>query len=135
MKVFLGGTCNESKWRDELISLLEIEYFNPVVDNWTPDDQQKEIREREICNFCLYCITPKMTGVYSIAEVVDDSNKKPYKTLFVILREDEKLRFNDSQWKSLMAVRALVWRNGGLIFNNIPNVAKYLNQQQEREKI
>jgi hypothetical protein len=26
--VFLGGTCNESKWRDELISLLNVTYFN-----------------------------------------------------------------------------------------------------------
>lgn len=23
-KVFLGGTCNKSKWRDELIKMLEI---------------------------------------------------------------------------------------------------------------
>lgn len=30
-KVFLSGTCNESTWRDELIKLLEIDYFNPVV--------------------------------------------------------------------------------------------------------
>ena len=33
-KVFLGGTCNESTWRNELIPLLEnagVEYFNPVV--------------------------------------------------------------------------------------------------------
>ena len=28
MKVFLGGTCNGSKWRDEIIKLLEIDYFN-----------------------------------------------------------------------------------------------------------
>ena len=34
MKVFLGGTCNESKWRDDLIKLLKIDYFNPVVKDW-----------------------------------------------------------------------------------------------------
>lgn len=35
MKVFLGGTCNNSIWRDVLIPLLTdngINYFNPVVD-------------------------------------------------------------------------------------------------------
>ena len=32
-KVFLGGTCNESTWRDELIKKLKIDYFNPVVDD------------------------------------------------------------------------------------------------------
>lgn len=35
MKVFLGGTCNGSKWREELIPLLQVGYFNPVVDEWT----------------------------------------------------------------------------------------------------
>ena len=37
MKIFLGGTCNESTWRDELIPNLTIDYFNPVVKDWTPD--------------------------------------------------------------------------------------------------
>ena len=40
MKVFLGGTCNNSIWRDVLIPLLTdngINYFNPVVDDWTED--------------------------------------------------------------------------------------------------
>ena len=36
MTIFLGGTCNESAWRDELMPMLEdagFEYFNPVVDD------------------------------------------------------------------------------------------------------
>jgi len=33
-RVFLGGTCNNSKWRDVLIPRLKIDYFNPVVDDW-----------------------------------------------------------------------------------------------------
>ena len=52
---------------------MKIDYFNPVVDDWTPECQDEEIRQRELCDYCLYTITPKMTDVYSIAEVVDDS--------------------------------------------------------------
>ena len=51
-KVFLGGTCNESIWRDELIEMLEIDYFNPVVDDWTEECYQEELRQREICDYC-----------------------------------------------------------------------------------
>ena len=40
MKVFLGGTCAESKWREKLIPLLKCDYFNPVVDDWTPECQK-----------------------------------------------------------------------------------------------
>jgi len=86
-KVFLGGTCNNSNWREELIPMLEIDYFNPIVEDWTPEDQKKEEHEKKICDYNLYVITPKMKGVFSIAEVVDDSNKKPEKTLFCIYKE------------------------------------------------
>jgi hypothetical protein len=32
-KVFLGGTCAETTWRDDLIPKLQIDYFNPVVED------------------------------------------------------------------------------------------------------
>ena len=82
--IFLGGTCNNSTWREKLIPLLDIDYFNPVVDDWTPDCMAEEIKQREKCDFVLYVITPEMTGVYSIAEVTDDSNKRPEKTIKVV---------------------------------------------------
>jgi len=69
-KVFLGGTCNESTWRDELIPNLTIEYFNPILPKgvkWTDVHYEKEIKERKEADYNLYVITPKMTGVYSIA--------------------------------------------------------------------
>ena len=127
-RVFLGGTCNESTWRDRIIPMLKIEYFNPVVDNWTPDCQKHELIEREQCDFCLYTITPKMTGVYSIAEVVDDSNKRPDKTILVILRNDESKLFDHGQWKSLDAVAQMVLRNSAQVFENLKTAANYMNK-------
>ncbi len=127
MKVFLGGTCNESTWRDRLISVLEIDYFNPVVSDWTSDRMEEELRQREMCDFCLYVITPKMTRVYSIAEVVDDSNKRPSKTVLVRLRDDDDDHFDDGQWKSLEAVAQMVEQNGAVIFSDLETAAMYLN--------
>lgn len=128
-KVFLGGTCNESTWRNELIEDLKINYFNPVVEDWTPECMVEEIRQRETCDFVLYTITPKMTGVYSIAEVIDDSNKRPEKTLLCILVEDNKKFFTNGQWKSLQQVGEMVRRNGGKTFVSLYSVAEYLNKQ------
>ena len=45
-KVFLGGTCAESTWREKLIPLLKINYFNPVVDDWTEECYKEELRQR-----------------------------------------------------------------------------------------
>ena len=107
-KVFLGGTCNGSLWRNYFMQGLSIDYFNPVVEDWTPECQEEELRQRNECDFCLYCITPKMTGVYSIAEVVDDSNKRPERTILVVKESDDGSIFTTSQLKSLKAVGDMV---------------------------
>ena len=133
-KVFLGGTCNGSKWRYRIIPMLQIDYFNPVVDDWTPDCQKEELRQRASCDFCLYCITPKMAGVYAIAEVVDDSNKRPEKTVFVILKNDDDKSFSESQWKSLQAVANMVLKNGGAVCNGLESTAILLNKANLKGK-
>ena len=86
MKVFLGGTCNNSTWRNELIPLLPIDYFNPVVDDWTPECQAIEIREKENeCDIHLYVITSQMKGVFSIAEVIDSVHTKGKMTILQVI--------------------------------------------------
>ena len=128
-KVFLGGTCNESTWRNCMMVHLHndgLQYFNPVVDDWNDDAQANELREREECDFCLYVITPKMAGVYSIAEVIDDSHKRPEKTVFVLLRDDDKRRFTGAQWKSLINVGKMVARNGGAVFDDLKSSSIYM---------
>lgn len=126
-KVFLGGTCNDSKWRDALIPALRIDYFNPVVPDWTEECYQRELREREECDYCLYVITPKMTGVYSIAEVIDDSNKRPEKTVFAFLLEDDGITFDAGQIRSLDRVGRMVESNGGNYCKCLLQVADLLN--------
>ena len=129
-KVFLGGTCAESTWREYLISKLDkdrIDYFNPVVEDWTEECMDREIFEREHCDYVLYTITPLMQGVYSIAEVVDDSNKRPEKTLFCVLDEDNGKYFTEGQIRSLNQVSKMVSNNGGKVFISIHAVSEYLN--------
>ena len=126
-KVFLGGTCNGSLWRDGFIKDLKIDYFHPCGNDWTPGMMEEEIRQREICDFCLYVITPKMTGVYSIAEVVDDSNKQPTKTIFCYLTKDEKKTFTKAQIKSLQQTAKMIVNNGAKFFKSLPEVSDYLN--------
>lgn len=131
-KAFLGGTWNDSTWRNRMMVYLHeagLEWFNPIVDDWDEDAQKNELQERERCDFCLYCITPKMTGCYSIAEVTDDSNKRPEKTVLVLLRDDKYDRFSEPQWESLLAVARLVKRNGGQVFDNLKSAAIWMGEQ------
>ena len=122
-KVFLGGTCNESTWRNELIPLLEekgIEYYNPVVENWTPECQQEEYRQKEICDVHLYLITKKMKGVFSIAEAVASCQDAGKLTLFVFANFDGE--FDECERKSLDAVGNLIVKLGGAYHTGINTI-------------
>lgn len=135
MKVFLGGTCAGWKWRDKLQPLLKCEYYNPIVKNWSEADRLREVHERETADFVLYGITNGIKGVYSIAEVVDDSNKRPEKTLFLNLYDIDKEMIHGRAYRemnhSLKAVENLLKENGVKIFHSIQEVADYINLQME----
>lgn len=130
MKVFLGGTCSGWRWRDELQPLLECDYYNPIVRNWTEEDRLREVHERETSDFVLYGITNGIKGVYSIAEVVDDSNKRPEKTIFLNLYEEDERHFTKQMAHSLDATERLLESNGVRCFRDIKNVADFLNSQR-----
>ena len=133
-KIFLGGTANNSTWRETLIPLLDptkISYFNPVVPDWNEQVQQEEIKQRKTCDFVLYTITKEMEGFYAIAEVVDDSNKRPTKTIFCYLEEG----FSKHQIKSLQATARMVKENGAKVFTSLEEVAEYLNRQQLEDEL
>lgn len=125
MKVFLGGTCNGYKWRDDLIPMLKCNYYNPIVKNWSEQDRIREVNERETSDYVLYVITKGMKGVYSIAEVVDDSNKRPSKTLFCVLYDG----IEKEMGHSLKAVEKLLVENNVKTFHSLKEIADFLNNQ------
>jgi len=125
-RIFLGGTCNESIWREELMPLLRLDYFNPVVDDWTEDCVAIENDEKyNKCDILLFVITSKMTGVYSIAEMVESCFLKDKMTVYNIIPDG----FNEGQLRSLKATVGILDRNGalGFIGNDIPRLANILN--------
>jgi len=89
----------------------------------------EELHQRKECDFCLYVITPKMEGAFSIAEVVDDSNKRPAKTIFCFLNEDDGKSFSDTELRSLAQVAKMVKKNGATVFKSLDEVTDFLNHQ------
>ncbi len=127
-KVFLGGTCNNSKWREKLIKLLKINYFNPVVDDWNEESYKEELKQRKECDYLLYTLTPKLKGVYSIAELTQDAITKPDTTVCCILYTEDGDKFDNDQKKSLDAVAKLIEKTGTKVFYNLKDVADFLNK-------
>lgn len=85
--VFLGGTCNDSTWRDEIIPMLvdaKISYYNPVVDVWNDEAKKNEDIAKKFSAWELYVLTPEMTGVYSIAEMMYKAFTAPEKLIICV---------------------------------------------------
>ena len=125
-KVFLGGTCAETTWREDLISVIQIDYFNPVVDDWTYECQQIEIAEKEVnCNIHLYVITKEMQGVFSIAEDVDSAHRKGVITILHVIPDG----FEKHQLHSLKAVSSMVKSLGGISYidSELGRTARVIN--------
>jgi hypothetical protein len=125
-KIFLGGTCPGSEkdfdYRKHLIPILEnfdkldFEYFNPVVEDWTPECIEIEENAKIKDDIHLYVISPNMKGVYSIAEsfgsLIKNKNKR---VILIIIKEIKEydLKFEDFQKKSLAATGKLLSECGG----------------------
>lgn len=130
MRVFLGGTCNGSIWREQLIPMLEIDYFNPVVEDWTPECKTIEDEEKRVhCNIHLYVITNAMTGVYSIAEIMDSAWDITKECYVQIMPEG----FTHAQLKSLEAVVTLAHYRGAniVVSNKLQALADAINLNKE----
>lgn len=134
IKVFLGGTCNNSTWRDGLIPLLTVDYFNPVVDNWDEEAKAQEDHEKNVaCDVHLYVITKEMEGAYSIAEAVDSAHRGIL-TLFCVLPEG----FSKAHIKSFNAIIDLLNENtpsgsGFIIEGGVQEIATILNGLEKGE--
>lgn len=113
--------------------MLKCDYFNPVVEDWTPECQEIEEQEKRCCMYHLYVITPKMQGVYSIAEAVNDSKENMLRTcVFCVTKEEDDRDWTKGELKSLDATAKLIERNGGVVLNSLEEVANFLNAENER---
>ena len=125
-RVFLGGTCANTTWRDTLVNMLDVDSFNPVVEDWNEACQDIEEAEKMYrCNIHLYVITSAMQGVFSIAEVIESAMTPNKVTIFHVMPEG----FADGQNKSLLAVCKMVQKHGGISYvdNDIRKSARVIN--------
>lgn len=90
MNIFLGGT-RTSDWRGDFKKFLEqldIQYVDPVVEDWTPDCALLEEKKKKECSHILFVITPNMKGFYSIWEMSAIAHTNPEKLIVCFVKSD-----------------------------------------------
>lgn len=72
LQIFLGGSCNPTTWRQTVaIPFLKtngISYYNPQVDNWTPDVVNLERQAKQSAKIILFVIDKQTRSTVSIVE-------------------------------------------------------------------
>ena len=110
-RIFLGGTCSNSTWRDDLMPILKekgIEYFNPVVADWNEEAKQREDEEKNVkCDTLLFVITSEQKGPYSYFEIADAMHKvkngeKEF-LVFCVMNSDKWEKHMTSAFKKMIA--------------------------------
>lgn len=72
LQIFLGGSCNPTTWRQNVaIPFLEangISYYNPQVDNWTPEVVDLERYAKQSAQVLLFVIDKQTRSTTSLIE-------------------------------------------------------------------
>lgn len=72
LQIFLGGSCNPTTWRQNVaIPYLEmngISYYNPQVDNWTPEVVNSERYAKQNAKILLFVIDKQTRSTVSLVE-------------------------------------------------------------------
>lgn len=129
--VFLGGTWNDSTWRDRVIQQLTIDYYNPIIKDrpWTPEDARIENHVKSLADILLFVITPLQHGFYSIAELTYAACKTiDRKVIIAFINEDDNVSFTVRQSKSNAQIVELLKNEKNVTFaNSIQEVVEILN--------
>lgn len=125
-QVFLGGTCAGPDYRELLIPLLTVPYFNPVVKDWKPEDAEREDVAKQSASINVFVITPAAVGMYSVAELTELAIQSD-KPLCVMFMEIGDYVWNEHQQKSNAQIKKLLAKYNALIFEDLVSLAKAIN--------
>ena len=129
LTVFLGGTCGDSTWREELSKLLtkQVVSFNPVVKDWTFKNQEIEDEHKDKDDIVLFVITPESSNIYSASEVAQTARLFPSRTILCVLFEANGKKFNSHEQKTWKKILEDINNFGAVTFLSLKELAKYLN--------
>ena len=133
LSVFLGGTCGSSTWRQKLMPMLSenVDAFNPVVENWTPECQAVEDYHKAHDNVNLFVITPETNAPYSLFEIGVEATKNPNRTVVCFLDNENGTVFEGQQAKAVKKIKADLKAMKVSVYDNLDELSADLNRVAE----
>ena len=123
--VFLGGTCADSTWRTDLISMFKdsVPYFDPQVPDWTPEDAAREDACKPVAGINVFVITGDALGTYSGFEICEEAHRAPEKLVCATVGE-----LPANQVKGIGKIKKALAAKGCRVCENLEEIAEIVNQ-------
>lgn len=116
--IALFGTVGKTTWRDELMEHVKgivadqsgLKFFDPRVENWTPEDRIREQQAKALCGILVFVITPQQEGWYTLLELFEAAYHAQFGKSVFICFEDDHLgqKFEYHQRNSIDAVCSML---------------------------
>ena len=123
---FLGGTCADSTWRQELIPMLhnEVAFFDPQLapGQWNEEAAEAEDACKEVCRTLVFVLTPDSLSAYSGFEIGCLCTQNAQRVIFCAYGE-----FPENQVKGITKIARDVAKMGGTVCNSLEEIATLLN--------
>lgn len=130
--IFLGGSCKDTNWREQLKPLLADRYFDPVVpdDEWDDDKLNEEQQARRYeCSHWVYVISSKNPGLLGVAQMVESIILNTTTSYICFLEEDGQ-PFAEDVAQSIQGLRELVGHYTKHISSSINELADQINKSR-----
>ena len=139
----LFGTCDKSKWREPFMQLFaehKVPFFNPMVDNWTPELAEVEAWHLANDKLILFPVTSESYGFGSLAETgfsINSAltlNKGRFVLMYIAPDVDDALKQEDPvRAKASRTARALAIAHLAHVAN--PNVIVVKSMREMLDKV
>lgn len=128
MRVFLGGTQNNSLWRDQVTINRTIDYIIPEPKvNGVTSSITEEAKEK--CDILVYTITPLSIGVSDIVEAATSIWLYPNKEIIIcVLEIDGYMHFNTKMLMDIRSSFISLIKYGLTVVNTIDDLNAHLNK-------
>ena len=133
ISVFLGGTCADSTWRQEIMPSLNknIQAFNPVTPNWTPECQAEEDKHKAQDDVNLFYLTPESNSLYSMTEIMRSAINDTGRTMVCIQREANGKEYTPEENQQMDLIEKKLKQYGAIVCNGQDDVTYKLNHFRE----
>lgn len=123
-RVFIAGRGDYGNWRSDIKRLLGEAVDTIESAGRGMINAQRDAFEKEHADSIVFVITPSALSTFDLANAVNESNKRPEKTIVCFLSAGSEWMHDPRRYAELAEIRAILEANGATCVNSLTEIAE-----------